>query len=159
MENTQIVPKKSYGIVKTALVLLLLLAIAGTVGYYAYKQINWHPTLILKISTGVNETDNSPIITNVTFEQGQVIYKGTDTVAQYPEINVMVRNGTLESAPITYWASAPWNQDEESGKYTVTAVFKETYTPHSGDLFIVTIRQVGRGAYILKKTTAFYEWK
>jgi len=115
------------------------------------------PALKLTISTSVNESDGSPVITNMTFEQTQVIYKGTDVKVEFPDISVMARNESLDSAPVTYWASEPWVEGKE--KYTLTLTFRDSFTPKTGDFLILTIRFTGIRGYILGKNTAFYEWQ
>lgn len=116
-----------------------------------------NPALKLTISTGVNESDGSPIITNITFEQTRVIYRGSDAKVVYPDISVMARNETIMAAPVTYWASEPWVEGNE--KHTLTLTFRDSFTPKTGDILILTIRFTGIRGYILGKNTAFYEWK
>ncbi len=162
METTETQPQKGRRIENIAVVLVVLgflLAIAGVAGYYMYSNIKWNPALIVKISTGINETSGAPIITNMTFEQSQVIYKGADAVVEFPEITVMVRNNSINAAPVSYWASVPWDSKETSGNYTLTVVFRETYTPSSNDTLILTVQQVGLKGRILNKQTAFYGWE
>jgi hypothetical protein len=115
------------------------------------------PALKLTISTGVNESDGSPIITNMTFEQTQVIYKGADSQVNFPDISVMARNESLYSDPVSYWASEPIVKGKE--KYTLTLTFRDSFKPKTGDLLILTIRFTGNRGDILVKNTAFYEWK
>jgi len=115
------------------------------------------PALKLTLSTGINESDGSPIVTNITFEQTQVIYKGADAKVEFPEISVMVRNQSIDSAPVTYWAAQPWVEGNE--KYTLTLTFRESFTPKTDDLLILTIRFTDFEGHIIGKNTAFYEWK
>jgi len=115
------------------------------------------PALKMTISTGINESDGSPTITNITFEQIQVIYKGSDVSAGFPDISVVARNETLVAAPVTYWAAQPWVEGDKN--YTLTLSFRESFTPKTGDLLLLTIRFTGIGGHILGKNTAFYEWK
>jgi hypothetical protein len=115
------------------------------------------PALKLTLSTGVNESDGSPVITNMTFEQTQVIYKGTDVQVEFPDISVIARNESLAAAPVTYWAAQPWVEGKE--KYTLTLTFRDSFTPKTGDFLILTIRFTGIRGYILEKNTAFYEWQ
>ncbi len=115
------------------------------------------PALKLTLSTGINESDGSPIITNLTFEQTQVIYKGADAQVEFPDISVIARNDSILSAPVTYWASEPWVEGKE--KYTLTLTFRDSFTPKAGDILILTVRFTGIKGYILGKNTAFYEWK
>lgn len=159
MENINEQPlKKSWG--KKIVLYLAILIVIVYAGYSVYGKIDWNPALIVTITTGVNESKgDAPIITNVTFEQTKVIYKGSDTPAKFPEINIMVRNEELNSLPVNYWAAAPWNQGEKEGKYVITVLFLETYTPKPEDLLVLTIKQTGIKGNILNKQTAFYEWK
>ncbi len=115
------------------------------------------PALKLTISTGINESDGSPTITNITFEQTQVIYKGSDAKAEFPDISVVARNESLVAAPVTYWATQPWVEGEKN--YTLTLTFRDSFTPKTGDLLLLTIRFTGIRGYILGKNTAFYEWQ
>lgn len=115
------------------------------------------PALKLTISTGINESDGSPMITNITFEQTQVIYKGADAQVEFPDISVIARNESLLAAPVSYWAAQPWVEGEKN--YTLTLSFRDSFTPKTGDLLILTIRFTGIQGYILGKNTAFYEWK
>jgi hypothetical protein len=117
-----------------------------------------NPALKLTISTGVNESDGSPIITNFTFEQIRVIYKGTDAISNLPEISIMVRNESLKAAPITYWAAQPWVEGEDE-THTFTLTFRDSYTPKKGDMLILQIRFTGIRGYNTEKKTAFYEWQ
>ena len=114
------------------------------------------PALKLTISTGINESDGSPIITNITFEQTKVIYKGTDVQVEFPDISVIARNESLLAAPVSYWAAEPWAEGKE--KYVLTITFRDSFTPKTGDLLILTIRFTGIRGNILGKNTAFYEW-
>ncbi len=159
MENTtEQSQKKRIG--KKIVICLAILIVIGYAGYFAYGKIDWNPALIVTITTGVNESKGDhPVITNVTFEQTKVIYKGTETPAKFPEINIMVRNEELTSLPVNYWTAAPWIQGEKEGKYVLTVVFLDTYTPKPEDLLVLTIKQTGIRGDILNKQTAFYEWK
>lgn len=115
------------------------------------------PALKLTITTGINESDESPIITNLTFEQTQVIYKGADAQVEFPDISVIARNDSILAAPVTYWASEPWVEGKD--KYNLTLSFRDTFTPKAGDILILTVRFTGIRGYIIGKHTAFYEWK
>lgn len=115
------------------------------------------PALKLTVSTGINESDGSPVITNITFEQTRVIYKGTDTRVEYPEISVVARKDSIRAPPVTYWAAQPWIEGNET--YTLTLSFRESYTPETGDFLILTIRFTGLRGFILGRNTAFYEWQ
>jgi hypothetical protein len=146
----------------TVLIAVIVIAIIIGAVYVSIDKIEsalniGKPALKLTISTGINESDGTPIITNITFEQTQVIYKGTDAQVEFPDINVIARNGSLESTPISYWAAEPWVEGNK--KYTLTLTFRDSYTPKTGDLLILTIRFTGINGYILGKNTAFYEWK
>ncbi len=151
-------------IMKKTTVLIAVIVIALIIGavYVSIDKIGstlniGRPALKLTISTGVNESDGSPIITNITFEQTRVIYKGADAQAEFPDISVTARNESLLSAPVSYWAAQPWIEGTE--KYTLTLTFRDSFTPKPGNLLILTIRFTGIGGYILGKNTAFYEWK
>ncbi len=115
------------------------------------------PALKLTISTGVNESDGSPIVTNLTFEQTRVIYKGADAQVEFPDINVIARNGSLDSVPVSYWAAQQRLKENEN--YTLTLTFRDFFTPKTGDLLILTIRFTDFGGHIIGKNTAFYDWK
>lgn len=115
------------------------------------------PALKMTISTGINESDGAPIITNITYEQTQVIYKGADAQVDYPDISVIARNESILAAPVSYWAAKPWVEGEKV--YELTLTFRESYTPKKGDILILTIRFTGIRGYILGKNTAFYEWQ
>lgn len=159
MENTNEQPQKKTSKLKIAIWLAILIAV-GYAGYNAYSNFDWTPALTVTVTTGINESDgDAPIITNVTIEQSRVMYKGSDSVTTFPEINMMVRNQSLLAIPVAYWTSVPWKQDETEGSYKLTAVFKETYTPTPGEVLILTIKQVGLKGKVYNKQTAFYEWK
>lgn len=149
---------------KKSTVLITVIVIAVIVGtlYLSIDKIGsilniGKPALKLTISTGVNESDGSPIITNITFEQTQVIYRGTDAKVDYPDISVIARNESIMAAPVSYWAAEPWVEGKE--KYTLTLTFRDSFTPKTGDILILTIRFTGIRGYILGKKTAFYEWQ
>lgn len=158
--ETQVKPQNSgmNRILKMVSVLLIL-AVIGATGMYIGSNIEWRPALKLTILTEVNESDGSPTITNITFEQVSVFYKGTDSKVDYPDISVMARSGSLLAPPASYWVSVPWNEEETSGNYTLTVTFRDFYKPTTGDVLILTIRQTGTRGYILNKITAFYEWQ
>jgi len=146
----------------TVFIAVIVIAIIIGAAYVSIGKIGstlniGRPALKLTISTGINESDGSPIITNITFEQTRVIYKGEDAQVEFPDISVTARNESLLSAPVSYWASQPWKEGNE--KYTMTLTFRDSFTPKKGDLLILTIRFTGIGGYILGKNTAFYEWK
>jgi hypothetical protein len=148
---------------KTTVILtfIVIVVIAGAL-YLSMDRIGsmlniGNPALKLTISTGINESDGSPTITNITFEQTQVIYKGSDAAAGFPDISVVARNESLVAAPVTYWAAQPWVEGEKN--YILTLTFRESYTPKTGDLLLLTIRFTGIRGNILEKNTAFYEWK
>ena len=146
----------------TAIITIIVIALIIGAVYVSFDKIGstlniWKPALKLTISTGINESDGSPIVTNVTFEQTQVIYKGADAKVDYPDISVIARNESLVAAPVTYWAAQPWVEGNEN--YTFTLTFRDSFTPKTGDFLILTIRFTGIRGYILGKKTAFYEWK
>jgi hypothetical protein len=143
------------GVIVIAMIFGALYVTAGNIG----DRLNiWNPALKLTITTGVNESDGSPTITNITFEQTRVIYKGTDAKVNYPDISVMARNESVAAAPVSYWAAEPWVEGNNK-TITLTLSFRETYLPKNGDLLILTIRFTGIRGYILGKNTAFYEWQ
>lgn len=150
---------------KKSTVFITVIIIAGIIGalYLNLDKIErimniGNPALKLTVATGVNESDGSPIITNITFEQTRVIYKGTDAIPKFPEIAVMARYGTLSAGPATYWASDTWSESENE-THTFTLTFRESHTPKKGDMLIIQFRFTGVGGYDTEKKTVFYEWK
>ncbi len=146
----------------TVFIAVIVIALIIGAAYVSFEKIEstlniGRPALKLIISTGINESDGSPIVTNLTFEQAQVIYKGADAQVEFPDINVIARNGSLDSAPVSYWAAQ--QRLKENEKYTLTLTFRDSFTPKTGDLLILTIRFTDFGGHILEKNTAFYEWK
>ena len=146
----------------TVYIAIIVIAVIAGALYLSIDKIGntlnvGNPALKLTLSTGNNESDGSPMITNLTFEQTKVIYKGVDAQAEYPDISVIARNDSILAAPVSYWAAQPWVEGKEN--YTLTLSFRESYTPKKGDILILTIRFTGIGGYILGKNTAFYEWK
>lgn len=144
--------------IKVVIVLATVILVGLAILYVVYQNLEWNPALKLAISTGVDETDGSPIITNVTFEQTTVIYKGTDGKVIYPDISVIARKDSLLAAPASYWTSAQWNPEEGNGVHTMVMTFRDSYTPQKGDFLILTIRLTGLRGYIITKKTVFYEW-
>ncbi len=151
--------KKTTVVITFTVIVLLIGAVYVSMGNIGSTLNIGKPALKLTITTGTNESDGTPIVTNVTFEQTEVIYKGTDAKVEYPDISVIARNESLLAAPVSYWAAQAWNEEKDNGTYTLTLTFRETYTPKKGDLLILTIRLTGIKGYILGKKTAFYEWK
>ncbi len=148
----------------TVLITVIVIALIFGTAYVSIGKIDsilniGKPALKLTITTGTNESDGTPVVTNVTFEQTEVIYKGTDARVNYPDISVIARNESLLAAPVSYWAAQPWNEGEGNSTYTFTLTFRESYTPKNDDLLILTIRFTEIGGHILGKKTAFYEWK
>ena len=150
---------------KKSTVFIAVIIIAGITGvlYLNLDKVEntmniGNPALKLTVSTGVNESDGLPIITNITFEQNRVIYKSTDAITNFPEISIMVRNGSLDSSPVTYWAAQPWVEGENE-THTFTLTFRELYTPKKGDLLILQFRFTGPDGYNTEKKTVFYEWQ
>ncbi|MGB8218268.1 MAG: hypothetical protein WCE94_13300 [Candidatus Methanoperedens sp.] len=146
----------------TVFIAIIVVALIIGVVYVPFDKIEstlnfGKPALKLTISTGVNESDGSPIITNMTFEQTQVIYKGADSEVHFPDISVIARNESLLGDPISYWASEPFVKGKE--KHTLTITFRDSFKPTPGDLLILTIRFTGNRGDIIGKNTAFYEWK
>ncbi|MCZ7402988.1 MAG: hypothetical protein O8C61_12265 [Candidatus Methanoperedens sp.] len=149
---------------KKSTVLIAIIVVALIIGavYVSIDKIEstlniGKPALKLTISTRVNESDGSPIITNMTFEQTQVIYKGADSPVVFPDISVIARNESLLADPISYWASE--QRVGGSEKHTLTLAFRDSFKPKTGDLLILTIRFTSYKGNILGKNTAFYEWK
>ncbi|MCX9025912.1 MAG: hypothetical protein OIN85_07455 [Candidatus Methanoperedens sp.] len=149
---------------KKSTVFITIIVVALIIGavYVSFDKIEGtlnigKPALKLTVSTGVNESDGSPIVTNITFEQTQVIYKGTDSPVVFPDISVIARNESLLADPISYWASEPFVKGNEN--HTLTLTFRDSFKPKTGDLLILTIRFTGNRGNILGKNTAFYEWK
>ncbi len=149
--------KKTTVFIAVIVIALIIGAIYVSIGKTGNLLNMGRPALKLTISTGINESDGSPIVTNVTFEQTRVIYKGADAEVNYPDISVIARNESILAAPVSYWAAQPWVEDENN--YTLTLTFRDSFTPKTGDLLILTIRFTGIRGYILGKNTAFYEWK
>jgi hypothetical protein len=159
IQDTLSKPKRGVNrILKLVIVAVIVLVVGLAALYVINTKIEWHPALKLTISTGVNETDGFPIVTNVTFEQTKVIYKGTDDKVVFPDIDVMARNGSVLAPPASYWASVQRDPKERNGTYTMTLTFRESYTPQKGDQLILTIFLTGSGGTILTKKTALYEW-
>lgn len=138
---------------------LTILVFTGGIGYCVYNNLEQHPMLIVSLTSSINETHNTPIITNVTFEQSQTFIKGTNSVIKFPEINIMVRNSSLLSIPVSYWTSTYWNQGEIKGEYVLNVFFKEEYIPQLGDILILTIKQIDTKGITINKQTVFYVWK
>lgn len=150
--------KKNYIFIAIILIALLIGALYVSTGNIINSVNIWNPALKLTISTGINGSDGSPMITNMTFEQTHVIYKGKDAIPEFPDISVIARNESIEAAPVTYWGADPWNEGNNE-THIVTLTFRDSYTPKKGDLLILTIRFTGVRGYILGKNTAFYEWQ
>ncbi len=149
---------------KKSTVLIAIIVVALIIGavYVSIDKIEstlniGKPALKLTISTDVNESDGSPIITNMTFEQTQVIYKGADSLVNFPDISVTARNDSLLSDPVSYWASEPRLGGKEI--HTLTLTFRDSFKPQTGDKLILTIRFTNNRGDIIGKNTAFYEWK
>ncbi len=149
--------KKTTVFMAVIVIALIIGAVYVSIGKIGGTVNIGRPALKLTISTGVNESDGFPIVTNLTFEQTRVIYKGADAKVEFPDINVIARNGSLDSVPVSYWAAQ--QRLKENEKYTLTLTFRDTFTPKTGDLLILTIRFTDFGGHILEKNTAFYEWK
>ncbi len=149
--------KKITVFIAVIVIALIIGAIFVSFGKIGSMSNIGRPALKLTISTGVNESDGSPIVTNITFEQTQVIYKGADAKVEFPDISVIARNGSLESVPVSYWAAQP--RVEENKEYTFILTFRDFFIPRTGDILILTVRFTDFRGYILRKSTAFYEWK
>jgi hypothetical protein len=149
---------------KKSTILIAIIVVALIIGavYVSIDKIEstlniGKPALKLTISTDVNESDGSPIITNMTFEQTQVIFKGADSLVNFPDISVIARNESLLGDPVSYWASEPRLGGKE--KHILTLTFRDSFKPQTGDILILTIRFTNNKGDILVKNTAFYEWK
>jgi hypothetical protein len=145
---------------KNLLSILIVLLILSVSGYYIYKHgVEMglaKPALLLKVS--INETEiGAPKINNVEIEPSSVVffYKRTDSIVDFPEIDVNARANRLDSEPISYWASTKYDRD---GVYELKLMFRDGREPKKGDVLLMPIRVVGHRGVILFKTTAFYCW-
>lgn len=150
---------KKLGIV---LVLAAILIAAG-IGIYTNKdritnKITPYSALKLTISTNLSG-NNTPTVNNLTFEQANVpfFYKRSDSIVDFPDVNAVIRLNSLQSEPISYWASSRRNDDE--GIYTLTSVFRDGKEPKPGDMLIITLRLTNFRGNVEYKTTAFYDWQ
>ncbi len=140
-------------------IILLLLFSSG--GYYIYQHGTdiglEKPALILKVSTNLTEY-GTPRVNNVTFEQSGVpfFYKMSDSVPDFPEIDVNARINRLDSMPASYWASAHYTGDNT---YTIKVFFMDGSEPKKGDILILPIRIISHTGAVEYKTTAFYLWE
>lgn len=146
----------------TVFIAIIVVALIIGAAYVSFDKIEsalniGKPALKLTISTGVNESDGSPIITNMIFEQTQVIYKGADSLVQFPDISVIARDDSLLSDPVSYWASEPRVGGKE--KHTLILTFRDSFKPKTGDILILTVRFTDNRGDIIGKNTAFYDWK
>jgi hypothetical protein len=143
----------------TVYIILLLLFSAG--GYYIYQHGTdlglEKPVLVLKVSTNLTEK-GTPRVNNVTFEQSSVpfFYKTTDSVPNFPEIDVNARINNLASIPASFWASVHYTGEDT---YTLKVFFRDGSEPKKGDILIMPIRIISHTGAVEYKTTAFYEWK
>src|SRR3972149_4858386 len=142
-------------IIKYIILVLLIISVSG---YYLYQHSVEYglakPALILKISTNLTE-DGRHMINNVTFEKSGVVffYKRTDTLPSFPTIEVNARLIKLDAAPASFWASTPYNFDEDEGNYELKIFFKDGNEPKKGDVLILPIRIVGHTGVPMYKTT------
>jgi hypothetical protein len=149
--------KKSTVFIAIIVVALIIGAVYASIDKIESTLNIGKPALKLTISTDINESDGSPIITNMTFEQTQVIYKGADSLVHFPDISVIARNDSLLSDPVSYWASEPFVKGKEI--HTLNLTFRDSFKPETGDILILTIRFTNNRGDIIAKNTAFYEWK
>lgn len=160
METTETQPQKGRQIVKIVAVLALVILFAGAIGYFVYGNINTEsrPSLKMTITTELNETTELPIITNVTFEQSTVpfYYVKADTPPKFPDITVETKIGAVKNPPAGYRVGA---FRPVEGTYNLTVTFMNGSEPKTGDLLILAIRLSDFRGVIIKKTTAFYDWK
>ena len=147
-------------------VAMIAIIIAITIGiFYVYgdkieNSANLtKPALKLTISTDTDTKEDSVKITNITFEQTTVpvYYRSVDSPVNFPDIDVEAKNGTLKSAPVSYWASA--KRTTPNGTYVLMLTFREPYKPVTGELLILTVRMNNFRGKLEYKTTAFYDWK
>ena len=146
--------------IKYIIPLLLIISVSG---YFLYQHSVEYglskPALILKISTNLTE-DGRHRINNVTFEKSSIVffYKGADTIPSFPTVEANARLNRLDAAPASFWASTPFNFDEDEGNYELKIYFKEGNEPKKGDVLILPIRIVGHTGIPMYKTTSFYLW-
>jgi len=116
------------------------------------------PALKLTVITELNESSDLPSVTNVTFEQTTVpfYYKKADTPPKFPDINIETKIGAVKNPPVAYRAG---EFRPVEGTYYLTVVFMNGSEPKTGDLLIMAIRLSDFKGAVIKKTTAFYEWK
>ena len=144
--------------------IFLVLLIISVSGYYLYQHSVEYglakPALLLKVSTNLTE-DGRHMINNVTFEKSGVVffYKRTDTIPSFPDLEVNARLNKLNAAPASFWASTPFNFDQDEGNYELKIFFKDGNEPKKGDVLILPIRIVGHTGVPMYKTTAFYLWE
>lgn len=131
-------------------------------GFYLYQHSSelglTKPILVLKVST--NFSEGIPMISNITFEQSKTIffYKTTESIPDFPEIDVNVRINEFTSVPASYYASSHYEFEEEK-THTINIYFRKGSEPKEGDLLILPVRMIGKTGTILYKTTAFYVWE
>ncbi len=147
-------------LLRTISVLLILSA----AGYYLYHNAMAmglsKPALVMKVSMNLT-SEGDVMINNVTFEQSNVpfFYKRTDSVPQFPEIDVNARINALASDPSSFWSSTTYDMYKPAGVYTLKVFFKDGKEPKEGDILILPIRVIGTTGVIRYKTTAFYTWE
>ncbi len=140
---------------------VVVLLIFSVSGYYLYQhgvELGLaKPALVLKISTN-ESTRGQAMINNVTFEQSSVafFYKRSDSIPEFPEIEVNARLNQLDAAPASFWASQRY---DGVGTYSVMVFFRDGKEPKQGDILILPIRIIGRTGVPIYKTTAFYIWE
>lgn len=159
MENTETKPKTGIRqIVNIAIVLIVLIGIVSAVLYTQKDKMQSYPALKMTVTTALNESTELPIVTNVTMEQTTIpfYYRRADTPPKFPEITVETKIGAMMSPPVGYRAGT---YRPEEGRYELTVTFRDGMEPKPGDLLIMAIRLSDFKGAIVKKTTAFYEWK
>jgi len=145
-------------ILKIIVVLVVLIGIGATVLYTQKDVLRDSPALKLTIITELNDSTELPMVTNLTMEQTTVpfYYKKGDYTPKFPEITVETKIGSLMSPPAGYRAGA---FRPVEGEYNVTITFRNGSEPKTGDLLIMAVRLSDFRGAVIKKTTAFYEWK
>lgn len=142
-----------------AIVWLAVIVVAGALVLSTQgEKLKDSPAVKLTVTTELNESSDLPSVTNVTIEQTTVpfFYRKADTPPKFPEINIETKIGALKNPPVGYRAGA---FRPVEGTYNLTIVFREGSEPKTGDLLIMAIRLSDFRGAIIKKTTAFYEWK
>jgi len=144
--------------IKYIIAVLLIFSVSG---YYLYQHgVEFglaKPALIMKVSTNLSEK-GAVQVNNITFEQSSVVffYKRADSIPSFPEIEVNARINALDTAPASYWASTPYNDE---GIYELRLLFRDGNEPKQGDVLIIPLRIIGSTGVPMYKTTSFYMWE